>query len=182
MRAAPGGDASLWLTEIREPVPPLCVPESRIPAILEPTGRGHSAGMRGPPASHANGTTYSRKHDGMRVALDDGTLPPAQDADGYYAREDWDGKTRHSKVPELRYPYTRTCFLCARHPPIEWLTNDQARALCAAGLGRCEVCRGWRYLDLQEVGDINSPARAAPARPEVEAAAWPVPRRSHHAA
>jgi hypothetical protein len=36
-------------------------------------------------------------------------------------------------------------------------------------------------LRLQEVGDINSPARAAPARPEVEAAAWPVPRRSHHA-
>lgn len=115
-----------------------------------------------------------RKQAERAPSADDGTLPPEPNGNGMY----WNGRMQYSNPGPMTYPYVRKCFLCGRHPEIEWLTDRQTRLLSLAGIGACEVCGGWRFLDLQEVGGMGSPTKAAPARTVAE----PVRPVRHHAA
>lgn len=103
----------------------------------------------------------------------DGSLPPEQRVNGL----EWNGKTQYSEVKPLTFPYARKCSMCGRHPPVEWLTEARARLLGLAGLPPCDVCRGWVFFDLQEVGGMGSPSKAVPARTVAEPVRA-VPRRS----
>lgn len=90
---------------------------------------------------------------------DEGTLPP----------------NVYLPLSELKDAYERKCGMCGRAGEIEWLTRYQALLRGRLGLGNCDVCGGWRTLELV-FGASSSPRAAAPVRTQAQPVR-PVPTR-----